>query len=379
MSLTRFDDAAGASAAMPCIVQDLIAGEGHQEVPVGSPGGDEARALVVPVDGGTDLTLYVRSDNLIMRVSVLLNDDDPIAYPEQIAEHIISRMSMPAAPTVAARSMLPALLETLPPDLPPCLQLYGEGVFDFPALVARFPMIPDAADRLTALGWEASSYRQFTCDDPPASGLNWVDMSVHQFGDAAAAAEAVPYFAHVRTVGTQLTEAPAMPLGDQSAAISGPSEIGTELTLYVSAGRFLLRVTGVASTDDPRPATELVMTALFVHNLSNVAKTEPAPQSTVPPTPVPQRPSPTPSPPPLPTATAIIVATMPPQVPTQPSRGNCDPSYPTVCIPPPPPDLDCRDISVGDFVVLPPDSHNFDGPYDGSMPNEPDGIGCEWN
>jgi len=48
---------------------------------------------------------------------------------------------------------------------------------------------------------------------------------------------------------------------------------------------------------------------------------------------------------------------------------DCDPSYPTVCIPPPPPDLDCGDISYTDFEVKPPDPHGFDG--DG------DGVGCE--
>ena len=49
--------------------------------------------------------------------------------------------------------------------------------------------------------------------------------------------------------------------------------------------------------------------------------------------------------------------------------GNCDPAYPTVCIPPPPPDLDCGDIAFRNFRVLAPDPHNFDG--DG------DGVGCE--
>jgi micrococcal nuclease len=49
--------------------------------------------------------------------------------------------------------------------------------------------------------------------------------------------------------------------------------------------------------------------------------------------------------------------------------GNCSPAYPTVCIPPPPPDLDCKDISYRRFQVLPPDPHHFDG--DG------DGVGCE--
>lgn len=54
---------------------------------------------------------------------------------------------------------------------------------------------------------------------------------------------------------------------------------------------------------------------------------------------------------------------------TPPPGGGCDPSYPTVCIPSPPPDLDCRDIPYRRFRVLPPDPHNLDGDHDG--------IGCE--
>jgi micrococcal nuclease len=50
-------------------------------------------------------------------------------------------------------------------------------------------------------------------------------------------------------------------------------------------------------------------------------------------------------------------------------RAGCDPAYPGVCIPPPPPDLDCGQISERRFKVLPPDPHRFDGDHDG--------IGCE--
>lgn len=48
---------------------------------------------------------------------------------------------------------------------------------------------------------------------------------------------------------------------------------------------------------------------------------------------------------------------------------GCDPSYPTVCIPPSPPDLDCGDIPHKNFKVVSPDPHRFDG--------DKDGIGCE--
>ena len=47
----------------------------------------------------------------------------------------------------------------------------------------------------------------------------------------------------------------------------------------------------------------------------------------------------------------------------------CDPSYPSVCIPPPPPDLDCSDIVHRRFRVIGQDPHRFDG--------DNDGIGCE--
>ena len=60
------------------------------------------------------------------------------------------------------------------------------------------------------------------------------------------------------------------------------------------------------------------------------------------------------------------------QAGTTPGRGiagSCDPSYPTVCIAPPPPDLDCGDIPHKRFRVRPPDPHGFDG--------EGDGLGCE--
>jgi uncharacterized protein YraI len=72
--------------------------------------------------------------------------------------------------------------------------------------------------------------------------------------------------------------------------------------------------------------------------------------------PTPQEPTPT-----TPPAATPTIAPTPTKV--------CDPSYPTLCIPPNSPDLDCPDISVKRFPVLPPDPHRFDG--------DNDGVGCE--
>ncbi len=63
---------------------------------------------------------------------------------------------------------------------------------------------------------------------------------------------------------------------------------------------------------------------------------------------------------------------------TQPATGSvagqrptpgCDPSYPGVCIPSPPPDLDCADVQHRRFAVVGPDPHRFDA--------DRDGVGCE--
>jgi endonuclease YncB( thermonuclease family) len=71
-----------------------------------------------------------------------------------------------------------------------------------------------------------------------------------------------------------------------------------------------------------------------------------------------------------PVPTSRPAPTSPPVVraPNPAPAGNCDPCYPDVCIPPPPPDLDCPQIQYCQFRVL-CDPHRFDGDHDG--------IGCE--
>jgi hypothetical protein len=48
---------------------------------------------------------------------------------------------------------------------------------------------------------------------------------------------------------------------------------------------------------------------------------------------------------------------------------DCDPSYPDICVPSPPPTRNCNDISDRNFKVVGSDPHGFDG--------DNDGIGCE--
>ena len=108
-------------------------------------------------------------------------------------------------------------------------------------------------------------------------------------------------------------------------------------------------LTAPASTNPPVVTTELALTT------APLVTAVPAPTITAPP------PLVLPTVPP--TAPKELVA-----VPDAPVAG-CDPSYPGVCIPPGPPDLDCADVSYRRFTVVGADYHRFDA--DG------DGIGCE--
>jgi micrococcal nuclease len=71
------------------------------------------------------------------------------------------------------------------------------------------------------------------------------------------------------------------------------------------------------------------------------------------------------------TTNQSVTPQIPKEIPkTSSDENNCDPSYPDFCIPPSPPDLNCKDVlPYKKFTVKPPDPHGFDG--DG------DGIGCE--
>lgn len=105
----------------------------------------------------------------------------------------------------------------------------------------------------------------------------------------------------------------------------------------------------------------------------------PAPSPTSAPTVAPT-PTPTQAPEPTPTPTPAPQPTEPPPEPTEPPPvepvTQCDPSYPTVCIPIGAADYDCAGGSgngpnyiAGPLTVLPPDPHGLD--------RDGDGVGCE--
>ena len=118
-------------------------------------------------------------------------------------------------------------------------------------------------------------------------------------------------------------------------------------------GRGLWSAQGVGARVAVTPTP--VLATVAAQGLPAISAATPGENARVTPSPTSVR-----TPRPTPTATPRSVAT---------ARSNCHSSYPDVCIPPPPPDLDCGDIRYRRFRVLPPDPHRFDAGGDG--------IGCE--
>ncbi len=144
---------------------------------------------------------------------------------------------------------------------------------------------------------------------------------------------------------------------------------------------FLLVGCGLGACAEPDTVTTSAVAAPPVETTTAPAAgpaAAPAPE----PTTTTEAPPPTLPPPTTPPATIARLAAAPQPVPTAPpapapvveepvpvAASGCHPSYPGVCIPPAPPDLDCADVSYRRFTVVGTDPHGFDADYDG--------IGCE--
>lgn len=158
------------------------------------------------------------------------------------------------------------------------------------------------------------------------------------------------------------------------AILGGLAVLALILPACSNSGREAASDAGDSATEAPRGL--LGSTASPTAVLSRATEAQQAATATSPPTQAsPATPTPAPTATPVPpTATTAPKPTNTPPPPTAaptatPTQGNCSPAYPTVCIPPPPPDLDCKDVPFKRFKVLAPDPHRFD--------SDKDGIGCE--
>src|SRR5699024_9744117 len=89
-------------------------------------------------------------------------------------------------------------------------------------------------------------------------------VSIHQFGDAKAAREALDFSIGEQAAGTVLQEITTQLLGDYTRALYGPEDYGNETTVLVQQGSFLIRVSAAMLDGDPTADAVAVTEAILL-------------------------------------------------------------------------------------------------------------------
>lgn len=250
VSLHRFGSAAAAAEALPYYAAGRAAVLGLRELRTG-PLGDQSQAVTGEVAEGTEVTLYVRRTDLLVRVSAVVPEGDPVVIGRDVAKVVLAK-PLVEPPASVPGSPLGGLLPTAD-EVPFGLLPTEEGARSEAEITASFPDPADAARRFVTWGWRENAYRYFAAPagGGTAAGTVSLEVSLHRFATAAGAAEALPYYADGRAVAVGLGEIPIAPIGDGARAVGGTVAAGQEATVYARRGDLLIRVSAVAPVGDP--------------------------------------------------------------------------------------------------------------------------------
>ena len=209
--------------------------------------------------------------------------DDPGApYPgmETFSTEIVST---PAASTASGTSGTSAspdssastspagsadLMSILPSiaDVPGGLVETGRHTRALPDVVANYTNPAETSQRFKAWGWQGNAVASFALpsDQPAQSGqVNGVYVSIHRFGDADAAREALDFSIAEQAAGTDLREISTDPLGEYTRSLYGPEDYGNETTVLTQQGDLLIRVSAAMLDGDPTAEAVAVTEAIL--------------------------------------------------------------------------------------------------------------------
>ncbi len=184
-----------------------------------------------------------------------------------------------ASPTVSASPSPTAGIALLLPteaQVPNGLVVIEDGERSLEDVAAGFSDPEDATRRFIAWGWQRNVIRAFHVPEGASFDPNEIDgiyISVHEFGSADGAAEALDYSLNVHADATDLEEISVDRLGDSSRALYGKMPYGNEITLYVQQGNVLIRLSASSPQGDPRTeAIALMQTVLNSQPATPVAR-----------------------------------------------------------------------------------------------------------
>lgn len=250
VSLHAFATSSGAAEAIPYYAAGRADVLGHAELSV-SQVGEQTEAVGGRVDAGVDVTVYARAGSLLVRVSALAMAGDPT--PDALA---VARAVVSAANGTQASSSLASILPE-GSEIAAGLVMIVEGVRTKAEVAATFLDPTEAAERLTEWGFRGNAYRSFAEADAVAQRADRIvslEVSLHWFGSADDAAEALTHFSEARSeaLGLHAVTSPDIPAGAEMISGVLPAGQGTETTVYVRVADVVARVS-VVSDVDPTP------------------------------------------------------------------------------------------------------------------------------
>lgn len=267
INLHCFADAASAWAAVDFFAAARSAGTTLMRAdPPGA--GDHVVALTGPAVNGKEFTIYASQGPILLRVTDVSPSGIPFMNVLTIAQSVLATQprtaQQPASQANAPMSAATFLPDRLPLAHADCFDVREDETLSFDEVSNRFPDPAEAAPLLRGWGWQRSDYRSFTGASAPAGQAAWIDASAHQFADANSLRQALNSFVEARVAYGYLSYTLAPTIGEQSAALTGPTPTGTEYTLYATSGPFLVRVTGIAPSGTPSGGVVAVMEQILV-------------------------------------------------------------------------------------------------------------------
>ena len=114
---------------------------------------------------------------------------------------------------------------------------------------------PDETQRLfAAWGWQGNVARWFAApggQEVAPDAASSVYVSIHRFGSASAAAQALAYSFEQQLATTAAQEVPIEPVGDGARALVATGPDATEVTIYTHRGGLLIRLSAASQAGDP--------------------------------------------------------------------------------------------------------------------------------
>jgi S1-C subfamily serine protease len=238
----RFATVVGASEALPFLAGERQRALGLSLLPL-ELFADQSIALTGPAYNGTEATLYARRGSLVFRVTGISPNGDP-------TNDVIETILIPLVPLATdPRVVTPELIMMLPgPEhLPSGLTQTEERARSASNTADTFANPDETRLLFQEWGWLESASGVYT--GTTSNGTTRFEAAVYRWRDEAGASAALSYFVDSRATALNLLEFPMPRVDDETRALMGTVDGGTEATIYMRSGAFLFRFTAIGPGD----------------------------------------------------------------------------------------------------------------------------------